>query len=96
MQLLRKKGYSAWFHHGDARSTVFVGSFGENALLQQRRQGVLVNMPNAEVQALQARESFRYELWNMKARSSAYGEKRLARPSQLVRVHEEEEFGGFS
>ena len=88
---LREKGYEAWYRHGELTSEVFVGSFGEDARVPCRKFGVLYYAPSEEVTALQNKENFLYELWNMKAWSSKEGQGRRIRSSKLFNVHDEPE-----
>jgi hypothetical protein len=93
---LRSRGHEAYYRHGDITSEVYVGSFGEDALVEGRRSGVLVSLPGAEVQALQEKETFRYELWNLKTLSSKEGGKKVVRASRVVPVSDDEDdFGQF-
>jgi hypothetical protein len=85
---LRDRGHPAYYRHGDFSSEVCVGSFGDDALVKTRKQGVLVTVPGPDVQTLQAKENFRYELWNMKTLADA-GDSRLMRASHVVPVREE-------
>jgi hypothetical protein len=87
---LRERGYEAYYRHGDFSSEVCVGSFGSDALLKSRKQGVLVTLPGPEVQKLQAKENLRYELWNLKTLADA-SNRRLLRASRVVPVDEDEE-----
>jgi hypothetical protein len=89
---LREKGYEAWYHHGDITSEVFVGSFPEDALIQRRKSGVLINEPGPTIRALQARENFRFELWNLKTRRKGSGSGQLVRASRVVSVGDRASF----
>lgn len=86
---LREKGYDAYYRHGDFTSEVYVGSFGEDAQVVGRKSGVVVYTPSVEVQRLQRKENFLYELWNMKVWGSQTEVGRARRASRLVRVDEE-------
>ena len=96
--LLRGKGYPAFYFHGPIHSEVFVGEFGEDALrpITARSQaadegahGVIgFNVPSPEVRALQAKENFAYELWNLRRRGETVGDKKVYTASQLVRIRE--------
>ncbi len=86
---LRRKGYEAYYRHGELTSEVFVGSFGEDAQIPRRKYGVLFYEPSPAVQELQNKETFQCELWNMKVRSSKQGEGRVVVPSKLVSVRRE-------
>lgn len=87
---LRKRGHEAYYRHGEITSEVYVGSFGEDAQIKGRRSGVAVFLPSPEVQALQRKENFMYELWNMKvfSASSSESRSRSRRASRLLRVTE--------
>ena len=85
---LRNRGYEAYYRHGEITSEVYVGSFSEDALIRTRRSGVAVYVPSPKVQALQRKENFMYELWNMKVFSSAGKSARHRRASHVVRVSE--------
>ncbi len=60
-EVLRKKGYEAYFHHANTSSLVTVGSFGPEAV-QNRPQGLPTY--SAEVLALQNDELLKYNLLN--------------------------------
>lgn len=87
---LRARSYEAYYRHGEITSEVYVGSFGENAQVKGRRSGVAVFVPSPAVQALQRKENFMYELWNMKVFSatSEQARGRARRASKVVRVSE--------
>ena len=57
---LRKKGYQAYYHHGQSKSVVTVGVFGPEAVIN--RQGQL-DYSN-QVRELQRKEDFAYNLNN--------------------------------
>jgi hypothetical protein len=92
---LRNKGHEAYYRHGDFTSEVFVGSFGEDALYEARKSGVLVSLPSPEVQALQEKETFRFELWNLKTLASQEGRQRSVRASRVLPVRDEPDYEEF-
>ncbi len=83
---LRERGYEAYYRHGDITSEVYVGSFGPDALVEKRQYGVLMNVPGPAVRALQRKENFMFELWNMKGRSQKTEGGKLMRSSRVVPV----------
>lgn len=100
---LRGKGYPAFYHHGAIHSEVYVGEFGEDAVEPlaareavpdkssgggYRQEVVSYEKPSAEVRALQAKETFAYELWNLRKRGERVGSKMLYTASRVVRVRE--------
>lgn len=72
---LRQKGHEAWYRHSEFVSEVFVGGFGPDAREPVRRSGIMTYVNGPEVQRYQLKEQgrFRYELWNMKLRSTDPG-----------------------
>lgn len=87
---LRNRGHEAYYRHGEITSEVYVGSFGEDAQIKGRKSGVAVYLPSPEVRAMQRKENFMYELWNMKVFSatSEQSRGRARRASKVVRVNE--------
>ncbi len=87
---LRKQGHEAYYHHSEALSTVTVGSFGPEALIQQPR-----GLPkySAAVRRLQASDDlFQYNHLNgalYRARSNQG--KMLLVPSRLVKIPKHQE-----
>lgn len=92
VKALREKGHSAFYRHGLINSEVFVGEFGADAVkpFQSRGGGGMIVMDTVsdEVRALQAKENFRYELWNLRRRVENIGGKQVAAGSQLMPIRE--------
>ncbi|MCK4657894.1 MAG: hypothetical protein KAV82_00085 [Phycisphaerae bacterium] len=92
---LRKKGYAAFYHHGHIHSEVFVGEFGEGAVQSvsaKTQDGdiavVGIELFSPEVHSLRAKETFTFELWNLRKRGRKIGNKTVYNSSQLVRITE--------
>jgi len=92
---LRSRGYEAYYRHGEITSEVYVGSWGEEAMVRKRRSGIWAFFPSKEVQEFQKNENFMYELWNMKVFSSKKGERRVRRASRLVEVRKQLGYGEY-
>lgn len=97
---LRKMGYEAYYRHGADISEVTVGSFGKNALNEVTRtvrgpSGIpgkqMVQQLSPEVRSLQAKETFAYELFNMRRVAISTGQGKAYRSSVLVEIHPEVE-----
>jgi hypothetical protein len=97
-ELLRSKGYEAYYHHGPSCSIVTVGSFGEDAIRYRKMQlggGPYVEEPyySPEVVALQKKETFSENLVNGgKVRSRINGKRAAPAASQLVPIPRLEEW----
>ncbi|MCH7526836.1 MAG: hypothetical protein IID39_05315 [Planctomycetes bacterium] len=98
---LRKKGYQAYYHHGDASSVVTVGLFGEDAVSEERSKVRYIQVPGEdgpetrsitvrgysdEVLALQRKESFAYNLTNGNIWYTRQDGRRTPVQSALVRL----------
>ncbi|MCP4590984.1 MAG: hypothetical protein GY842_09585 [bacterium] len=97
---LRKMGYRAFYRHGAIHSEVFVGEFGEDAaetvVGQTAPTGyagghTLLGMElySREVRALQRKEDFAYERWNMHRRSETISGRKAYTASKVIRIRDE-------
>jgi len=86
-ELLRSKGYEAYYHHTRAASTVTVGSFGEDAVIQKKEGEAYRTYYNPRVLEMQKDELLKYNLLNG-AVYSVRGDsgERVLVPSRLVRI----------
>jgi hypothetical protein len=97
---LRKMGHEAYYRHGADLSEVTVGTFGSNALIEvtrtvRGRSGVpgkqMTQQVSPQVKALQAKEHFAYELFNMRKVAIKTGQGKAYRSSVLVEINPEVE-----
>lgn len=80
--LLREKGYEAYYYHTDPSSTVMVGAFGPDALITRADGRTYYS---EEVLALQRKELMQYNLLNGKMYSATNNQgKRVLVSSRLV------------
>ncbi|MFQ5462286.1 MAG: hypothetical protein ACE5E5_06625 [Phycisphaerae bacterium] len=82
--MLRKRGYEAYYHHGEGASMVTVGRFGPEAVIIPARG---IPYQSAEVTALQRDETLRYNRLNGKIYRAPSEDGTLVRvKSRLVEV----------
>lgn len=79
---LRKKGYQAYYHHGDSQSVVTVGVFGGDAVVDY--EGGIDYSP--KVRALQRKEDFVYNVTNGAIWTAVVDGKRAPVRSLLVEI----------
>lgn len=91
VRILRDKGYPAWFHHGDARSTIFVGSFDASVVMvgQDGRQGY----SQAVLDLQQAEQDFQYNTHNGRVVYHNLAGRKVPQHSFLIRVPSGEDAG---
>jgi len=79
---LRRKGYEAFYHHGESKSVVTVGVFGPDAVVTS---GGRVGY-SAQVRELQRKESFAYNVTNGAIWTAKVGGEEAPVRSLLVRI----------
>jgi hypothetical protein len=84
VELLRERGYEAWYHHGDARSTIFVGSFDDSAVIEGRDGRQVYSQAVLNLQ--QAEPDFQYNTHNGRIAYRTVAGQRTAETSFLIRV----------
>ena len=96
---LRRKGYAAFYNHGPIQSEVLVGEFGEDAVLSTAGQSpatdysggqavVGYTVVSRQVRDLRTKETFAFELWNLRKRGEKTRGGMVYNASQLVRISE--------
>jgi hypothetical protein len=92
VKLLRDRGYQAWYHHGDARSTIFVGSFDESAVMVGPDGRQTYSQPVIDLQ--QSEEDFRYNTHNGRIVYRNLAGRKVPEGSVLIRVPRGDSWGG--